>query len=873
MPSKYNDTTAVLQVIGCVYNNPSLLDITDKYIITDEDFVNEFHRTIFGAVYKLWESGAKKITLGALTDFFAVRPKSEALYKANKGDEWLVKISENAIPSTFDYYYNRLKKFSLLRAYDRCGIDVSDIYDPDNILDVKKRQAQEEFLDNNSLEKIADKIDGKIEQIKLQYIDNSFGEAYQAAEGIEALIENLKKHPEAGIPLYGPLINTVTKGARLGKFYLRSAQTGLGKAIPNYTMIPTPDGYRKVEDVRPGDYLFGQDGQLTKVIAIYPQPSQKEIWKVTFADGRVAECCSEHLWEYRYKTHKGYEYRVEDIQTIYERSLKLKNGLKNSNGRGYRFHIRMNQPVEYPEKKYHLSPYVMGALLGDGSFRYNDQSKSLKFSSADAEIPILIANFLGDKYYAKKNSEKNYNWTFRHEDNPAHPLWVEELLKDYPGLWNTKSEDKYIPEEYLYGSIDQRICLLQGLMDTDGSIDEKGRTSFTTISSRLRDNFIELCHSLGFCATYSIDVRNQYTTGECYNIHIQAPKSMKTRFFRLERKYLFAERYNQDNKREEYKDHLAIVNIEKTTQLADMTCFTVDNDDHLFLMNDYIVTHNTRSLVADACYFACDEIKDEQFGWIKTGKGQPTLFIATEQDLSEIQTLMLAFLSNVNEEHIISGMYEEGEEEDVAHAVKLLKDAPLYIETIPDFSLMDIENCIKKNIREHDVSYIVFDYLHTSMKILEEVTRRSGGVKLREDNVLFMLATKLKDICNQYHVFLISATQLNSNYVESETPDQNLLRGSKAIADRIDLGMIMLSVSDEDLIKLEPVLATGQFINPTIKISIYKNRRGKYKSVFLWCAADLGTCRIKPMFCTAYNYSVIPIDNYQYVLEDEPCAF
>lgn len=75
------------------------------------------------------------------------------------------------------------------------------------------------------------------------------------------------------------------------------------------------------------------------------------------------------------------------------------------------------------------------------------------------------------------------------------------------------------------------------------------------------------------------------------------------------------------------------------------------------------------------------------------------------------------------------------------------------------------------------------DYIHTSMKILEEISKRSGGVKLREDNILFMLSTRLKDICNQYGIFIMSATQLNADYQYSETPDQNVLRGSKAIAD------------------------------------------------------------------------------------------
>ena len=506
MPSKYVDVTALMQVIGNVFNNPQLLDITDRYTITDEDFDDDFHRVAFGAIYKIHELGADKITLENISDFLTSRPKSAAIFKQNKGEEWLLKVSESCLPEAFDYYYGRMKKFSLLRAYDKYGIDVSDIYDADNILDTKKKQQQEDLLDNSTLEQIADKVDNKIEGIRLQYVDDSFGLAIQAGDDIEGLIDRLKEHPEVGTPLYGPLINTVTRGARLKKFYLRSAATGIGK---------------------------------------------------------------------------------------------------------------------------------------------------------------------------------------------------------------------------------------------------------------------------------------------------------------------------------------------------------------------------TRAMIADACYIACNKIYDERFGWIHNGVSEPTLFIATEQDKEEIQTMMLAFLSEVNEEHILNGRYEADEEDRVREAARILKESPLYIEELSDFSLKDVEDKIKKNIRDHEIKYAFFYYIHTSMKILEEITRRSGGVKLREDNILFMLSTRLKDICNQYGIFIMSATQLNGDYQQSETPDQNLLRGAKSIADRIDYGSILLSVRDDDLVKLDKILSTNVFERPTIKMSIYKNRRGRYKGLYLWCKADLGCCRIKPMFATSYDYEMIQIDDIKIILEDE----
>jgi len=96
-----------------------------------------------------------------------------------------------------------------------------------------------------------------------------------------------------------------------------------------------------------------------------------------------------------------------------------------------------------------------------------------------------------------------------------------------------------------------------------------------------------------------------------------------------------------------------------------------------------------------------------------------------------------------------------------------------------------------------------------------------------------------------------------------------LLRGAKSIADRIDFGSILLNVKDEDLVKLEKILATNVFERPSIKMSIYKNRRGRFKGVYLWCKADLGTCRIKPMFCTTYDYELVQIDDIKIVVEEE----
>ena len=230
---------------------------------------------------------------------------------------------------------------------------------------------------------------------------------------------------------------------------------------------------------------------------------------------------------------------------------------------------------------------------------------------------------------------------------------------------------------------------------------------------------------------------------------------------------------------------------------------------------------------------------------------------------------MLAFLSNVNEDKILNGNYENDEEERVIRAAEILERSPLYVEELPDFSLRDIESTIKRNVRDNQVKYVFHDYIHTSLKILEEITKRSGGVKLREDNILFMISIRLKDLCNELGIFIMSATQLNGDWQEAKEANQNLLRGAKAIADKIDLGAIILPTKEDDIVSLEKILSTGVFQKPNLKLSIYKNRRGKFKSVILWCHADLGTCRIKPMFLTDHSYEMLPIENINIVVEEE----
>ena len=496
---KYVDISCIVQIVGNIYKNPDLLSKDDKYKFREEDFPSSFQRIVFGCLYNLYQLGTKQFTLEAINDYLSSRPKALSEYKVNKGDEYILKCAEVANPATMNYYYGRLKKMTLLRAYSNLGMDLSWLYDPDNIFDSKKKQEQEDFLDNATLEEISTLINDKIDAIKMTYVEQTESSGAKLGDGIDELLASLEESPAYGYPFYTKYMNLITRGARLGTFYLRSAPSGVGKS---------------------------------------------------------------------------------------------------------------------------------------------------------------------------------------------------------------------------------------------------------------------------------------------------------------------------------------------------------------------------RSEVADCCYWGCDQMYDLNTNkWTTIGSPQPTLYIATEQDIEEITTMALAFISGVDEDHILKNEYFAGEKERVLKASQILKNGKVYFECIPDFGIADIENVIKKHVREHQVQYVAFDYIHSSAKILTEVGGKSGIKNLREDNVLFLLSSALKELTVKYSIFILSATQLNASYHESDTPDEALLRGSKAIADRLDMGCIMLDVTPEDKEKLEPFIKKNKLEMPNMKLSIYKNRGNKYRACYLWLNANKGACRFEGSFMTTWGYEYIEAED------------
>ena len=269
----------------------------------------------------------------------------------------------------------------------------------------------------------------------------------------------------------------------------------------------------------------------------------------------------------------------------------------------------------------------------------------------------------------------------------------------------------------------------------------------------------------------------------------------------------------------------------------------------------------SRQSIMDCCNIAIPHRWNlETKSWEYTGNTFPTLFISTEMSVDECQTIILATVSGVNEEHILYGNYKDGEKERVLLAAKYLKESPLYINVINDFSISDIENIIKRYHNSRGVNYIFFDYIFVAPRLIAEMSKTSS-MRMQEYQLLTMFATRLKALAESLWVFIMSSTQLNGEAVDMKYKDARCLQGSKAIANKIDFGCISMRPTAAELKKIEAI--TRNIIGcPEINMMqwVYKVRRGKLTRIIIFSNLNLGCMREKTVFVTDYDFNLIDVD-------------
>lgn len=358
---------------------------------------------------------------------------------------------------------------------------------------------------------------------------------------------------------------------------------GVGKFFQVNQPIITPNGQKVIGDIHVGDTVYDMHGLPTRVTGVFPQGEQP-LYRMTFSDGTHVLTGLPHLWVARqaWEKHRGKGYRTVTTEEILG-SLDR------------RWQIPMCEPVEFPEAALPVDPYLMGYVLGNGSLCTPGVVKVSCFDEGPYER-ITAALPEG---YRLSGKDGNYQHIATEDyGNMQNAIWAAFMGL---GLAHRKSGEKFIPYAYLRASVEQRVALLQGLMDSDGCISpRKGRskgyrTVFCTSSSDLRDGMISLVQSLGGTAGYSTDTRrggaDVVTRRDSYQVSVNLPHHICP--FSVERKAaLHRDWLAGGTKREPIR---TVVSIEKEGE-GEAVCISVDSPTRTYLCNDFIVTHNTTGL-------------------------------------------------------------------------------------------------------------------------------------------------------------------------------------------------------------------------------------------------------------------------------------
>ena len=270
----------------------------------------------------------------------------------------------------------------------------------------------------------------------------------------------------------------------------------------------------------------------------------------------------------------------------------------------------------------------------------------------------------------------------------------------------------------------------------------------------------------------------------------------------------------------------------------------------------------TRSMVGDACQIAYPVRYDTKYQkWVYTGEPEKVLYVMTEQDPAEIQTMILAYLTGYNEDMFLYGTYKDEHMDRIMKAIDIMeryKDYMLFAR-IPDPCASVIKNLFRRYSLQYNVENFFYDYIFSSPAMLNEYR----DLKLREDVCLRLLTTAIKNLAVELDAFIMSATQLSGDDdPKGGFKDFRNIRGSKAIADLADFAAIRRRPSSEEL-QLVADFEKRYNFKPNAITDVFKNRRGRWTMISIWSAVDLGTLRTVDLFVTTPDYK--PIQDFQIV--------
>lgn len=353
-------------------------------------------------------------------------------------------------------------------------------------------------------------------------------------------------------------------------------EAGTGKAMPLSSKVLAEDGWKTFAEIKVGDKVWGEDGNLYEVDGVYDR-GMKSVYGITMNDGGYAESCDEHLWKIYTKCDRGHKNNGRVLPLS-----EFKDKIKTIDGNANAF-IDVSKPINFTKKEHVIDPYLLGVILGDGSV--NVGTPTITNPSQELFDSLILPDDV--ELIERHNVKRCLTYAITRTDYSNSNVLTTELKR--LGVFGNKSLTKFIPDEYLIDSLENRISLLQGLNDTDGCPDGT-HFEYSTSSEELAHNYAELVRSIGGTAKIKSRIPYYKHNG------IKKEGNISFRIFCVFPNEI--EPFRLVSKKEKFKKRTKYFPKRFIEQVVykgeeEVRCISVTNPSHLYITDDYIVTHNT----------------------------------------------------------------------------------------------------------------------------------------------------------------------------------------------------------------------------------------------------------------------------------------
>ena len=640
--------------------------------IVDRDaFFQADHQVVYDVLVKLYEQN-RPIDAVILCDELAKRQLLEEI----GGQAYIGQIL-NTVPSAAhgEHYAKIVREKALLRQLISASNDI----------------LRESYAPHESAELVLDKAEKRIFEIASKKVSGSMS---AIADVLHEVFETIESRGQRGLETGFYELDDMMNGLQNGEMVIVAARPSMGKAQPLDAKVLTTSGWSRIGDLGIGDELASIDGKTSQVIGIFPQ-GERQVYRVTFADGRSAECCDEHLW----RIYGSGSDRARVVSTAKIRGMLAQETLKAGLSID-RFDGTFGTDARLP-----IDPWLLGILLGNNRFGGVAGHVSAADLGATPDDAVAVAHAL--QVASDEHGGPIVGWKLRPDwygGDHAAPQPLTTALQVL-GLADCTETTAFVPVAYRSASRDGRLRLLHGLIGRDDVATSFDSTEFVTRSGRLATDVVDLARSLG-------GVGRRHVGGDgSYRCEISGVANVANR-------------------------RLNVVSIEPS-RITATQCIAVTHPSRLYVTDDYVVTHNTA--------FAMNLIEH-----ISADSRQATAVFSLEMSKQQLAQRMLCSRGAIDAHKLRKGMLQAHEYAHLANVVGELAKAPIWVDDSPGLTPMELRAKCRRLKLQHDVKCIMIDYMQLMdnpgvESRQQQISEISRGIKAvaRELNVPVIALSQL----------------------------------------------------------------------------------------------------------------------------------